>query len=441
MATPGHLAFQIELRREVNVQKLDGTLLVLFDVDADDDTGSEEHGMAGCDLVLEMTPPGRGRRGGMGMGLRTAGSGRGGRLSPYDLNLHMAPTYASDRVEFRIDRGLRERGLPVAFADDAAELRFVAVDTAGTVVDETDVIRVDLPSLQPHTPREHATDPLTRTDDSLRVVNWNVERGNMFDDSRRFARILRSLQPDVVLLQELTNKHSAGQVANFFNTALTLDDDRTWNVLFAAGGGNLRTAIVTRHALTPVEPFHTIGYPGQSYRTIRQCGGIVSWRDQNLFFCSLHLKCCGSIGSEEDDRRMTEVQQIVGTFRKLPASLDVDGCIVGGDFNLVGGRRPILPMYRAMPDRIGNLAPAGAMHLDDATNITWWDGGSSFVPGRLDYILYTPDHLELARAFVLDTTDLAPKWLDHHGLQPFDTEQASDHLPIVVDIRPIGGTR
>ncbi len=40
----------------------------------------------------------------------------------------------------------------------------------------------------------------------------------------------------------------------------------------------------------------------------------------------------------------------------------------------------------------------------------------------------------VSRAFVLETVDLSAESLERHGLDVSDSERASDHLPIVVDL-------
>ena len=57
-----------------------------------------------------------------------------------------------------------------------------------------------------------------------------------------------------------------------------------------------------------------------------------------------------------------------------------------------------------------------------------------FSPGRLDWILYSDATLEVVNAFVLNTDKLSARALADAGLESEDT-QASDHLPVVVDVR------
>jgi hypothetical protein len=66
---------------------------------------------------------------------------------------------------------------------------------------------------------------------------------------------------------------------------------------------------------------------------------------------------------------------------------------------------------------------------------TWIDAGSSFPPGRLDYAFVTDSVLDIDHEFVLHTPALPDAALQRHGLQAGDTNTASDHLPVVIDVR------
>jgi hypothetical protein len=84
---------------------------------------------------------------------------------------------------------------------------------------------------------------------------------------------------------------------------------------------------------------------------------------------------------------------------------------------------------------------AEALQIDGRSNATWGDPDLPFVPGRLDFLLYADTSLESINAFLMDTRDLEPRWLERHGLRGDDTASASDHLPLVADLRWIDGTR
>lgn len=66
-------------------------------------------------------------------------------------------------------------------------------------------------------------------------------------------------------------------------------------------------------------------------------------------------------------------------------------------------------------------------------NFTWFDEGSSFGPGRLDFIAYTSSVLELTNNYTLFTRALPPDTLSEYNLLEEDAVIASDHLPVVSD--------
>jgi exonuclease III len=109
--------------------------------------------------------------------------------------------------------------------------------------------------------------------------------------------------------------------------------------------------------------------------------------------------------------------------------------VIGGDWNLVGSREP-LDIARGGADLDNSeLDVARALVLGDAAMYTWRDAATGFPPGRLDVIVYSDSSAEVVNAFVLDTGRLADRALARMGLDRTDS-RASDHLPVVVDLRP-----
>jgi endonuclease/exonuclease/phosphatase family metal-dependent hydrolase len=70
-------------------------------------------------------------------------------------------------------------------------------------------------------------------------------------------------------------------------------------------------------------------------------------------------------------------------------------------------------------------------------DFTWYSPPSSFVPGRLDYIYYTDSVLRAVRRYTLFTPALSAEQLEASGLRTGDVLQASDHLPLVLDVMPV----
>jgi endonuclease/exonuclease/phosphatase family metal-dependent hydrolase len=247
--------------------------------------------------------------------------------------------------------------------------------------------------------------------------------------------VLAAIDPDVIFLQELTDRNSASQLESFLDQRLPSEASNEWHVVFGAGGGNLRCAIASRLPLESAEPFELLPYPDWPQRSLRVAGAFVQFANKRLLCVSVHLRCCGGIGSQQDFIRILEVETIREELRKLAESGTIDGVIVAGDFNLVGSRRPLDLLTDQLHIDGLSLIAAQPYQLDGLSNATWSDRKQSFVPGRLDYLLFSSSTVALRSTFVLDARDLNPDALDRLGLRSDDTASASDHFPVVADVQ------
>ncbi|TVQ51572.1 MAG: hypothetical protein EA377_12265 [Phycisphaerales bacterium] len=428
---------KVDLGRKVNPQRLDGRMILALDVDGDESTGSAEYGVRGADLLIEFTPRNTRHpdRPGMGVGLRSTtleGGGRGG-LSPYDLSFAFAPTYASEKIEMRLERRVTVPGSPKTFDGDRFIGQFVLVDTEGEVVHNTPAFQYRLTETEP-VEIKFEDDPLKRADGTdVRVVSWNAEHGSLIANPDPFARILKALDPDVVLWQELTPRNSASQMAAFMNEHVPAGEGKQWRVVFGEGGGPLRCAIASRLPIRHVQAVDTIPYPNRPDRQVRVAGAAITVGDKELLAVTTHLKCCGAMNTREDRQRMEEVQLINNAVRQALQGHDFDGVIVGGDLNLVGEREPKLVLSRGIAPDGSNLKTTDAYHLSGRMNATWSERRSQFTPGRLDFLLFSESTLRAARSFVLETEEVPAKWLEKHGMLATDTTTATDHFPVVAD--------
>jgi endonuclease/exonuclease/phosphatase family metal-dependent hydrolase len=424
----------IDFGRVVNVQRLEGTASLLLDADGDKRTGQSVSGMPGVDAVVEMTPADPGSRGrqGRGAGLRLTGAA--GLRSPYEIGLATGPTYSSRWFELRLQRRVELPGTAPFLAGDRFAGRLEFTDLDGRVRDTTDIFLHELSPVDP-APGGQPTDPLESPSPAdLRVVTWNVDFGSLLRDQRRFGRVLQAIDPDIILLQELTEQTTPRQLVEFLERRLPAEDRGPWRALVGAGGGDLRTAVAARLPLEPVPTLHIVPYPDEPDRTVRLSAAAVG-NGRRLLVVSVHLRCCGYAGSFEDRTRHMEAGATRRAVRRALDAGEFDGVIVAGDLNLVGSRWPLDLVAEGLGGGGSALALAEARRIDGLSNATWSDPDQPFVPGRLDYLLYGDTALESINDFAMDTRDLLPRWLDAHGLQPDDTVSASDHLPIVADLR------
>lgn len=162
-------------------------------------------------------------------------------------------------------------------------------------------------------------------------------------------------------------------------------------------------------------------------------------RGRRLLLVTLDLVCCGNRADAIQDRiRRMEASYINRAVRRALKDAAADGreadaVIVGGDFNLVASHTPLDLAASGLGPDGADLVPVYALQLDGRSSATWDGGWGQFPPGQLDYVLFSDTTLEVRRAFVLETRDLASAWLGRHGLDGTESERASDHRPIVVD--------
>ena len=429
----------VDFGRMVNIQKLDVAVHLVLDVDGNESTGLDTFGLNGADLDIILsptTPSDRAERpGGVALVSTTPNAPP---LNPYDIGFTFGPTYASRQFEFRIERGAKLDGIPAVFASSRMQGTIVCTDPKGNIIDQTAAFGSDLAPLR--TARQTAAAQLPSKlpgagAGALRIMSWNAANGALFDNPEPFVRVLAAINPDVIFLQELTDRNSASQLESLLNRRLPSEVSSQWTVAFGAGGGNLRCAVASKLPLEPAEPFQLLPYPDWPDRSLRVAGAVIETANKRLLCVSVHLRCCGGIGSQQDFIRILEVETIREELRKLTESGSIDGVIVAGDFNLVGSRRP-LDLLTSRLDITGlSLIAAQPYQLDGLSNATWSDREQSFVPGRLDYLLFSNRTMALRNTFVLDARDLNPDALHRLGLRSDDTASASDHFPVVADVQ------
>lgn len=439
----------VDFGRPVNVQRLPGSAVILLDVDGNPNTGRTMHHLPGADLAVILTAPNARdpEQRGMGVGVESATWKPGpvhahppsGMITPYAIGFTFGPTYQSRVVEFRIRRGAEIPRTPDLFTAGQFSAAIVAFDTDRNVLDSAGPVTCELPApAATQTTSDSGADPvgespLKRAPNTVaRIVSWNVEYSALLRDPANFVPVFKSLDPDILLLQELTDDTTEHHLAELLNQHLG-SPDRTWTAFIGAGGGNLRCAVASRLPMEPIESLRLLEYRDDPNRTLRQAAAVVTIEGRPLLALSIHLRCCGDADSYEERVRLMEVNVLHEALRGALSTGEIDGLIIGGDFNLVGGRAPLVRLADGL-DRDGStLTPVQPMQLDGRSNATWSDPDQPFVPGRLDYVLYSDSTMETVRAFVFDAADLPRRMARTLRIDPEMTARASDHLPVVVD--------
>ena len=474
----------------MNAQAVPGTISLIFDADADAATGGDVGGLAGADLVVDLSPPYGvgGLPPGTGVGVRTvaapqpgaeAGPGAASAREPgaasardagaapmesgrvlfergdsYDVGFVFAPKFTSRLIEVRLERS-PGGGLP-GFGEAGYAAKLVFTDRTGAIRDEVGPFEYRMGFGSPaHAGLEETTDPLARpAGASFRVLSWNVSGGNLLERTDVFRRIIEAAEPDLLLLDEVAAGLSVDSVrALLFGRSEAETDE--WAVAYGEAGGRQRGVIAVRGgALLPAPKLARVEYPpdlmtklgrsqplgfGGTGDGVPAAASVVRIEGRRLLAVTVDLQCCGNgAHTPEETVRLAEARALAASIRaELEAQeTRADAVVVAGDFNLVGSREPLVLLASGSDPDGSDLAashPLGPRGLTDAT----WSGdraARAFPPGRLDFLLYSDSSLGLERAFVLDTAELPARWLARYGLEPEDSARASDHFPLITDL-------
>jgi len=431
-----HLHLQFEVVDVASLQGLERPLELLLDVDGDPGTGADVELLPGLDLIVVFSPtdPRRADRPGQAVGLEIFGVNPREAPNAYAVDLHFAPSHASDRFEIRLERGSDLPGVGAILTGSRVTGRLVQRAADGSLLEVTDPFTVDMPRYDAAPPAPDlppSADPLARSaGNQLRIMSWNAERGVMVRKAGATGRLIAATTPDIVLLQEFTEDTPATGLQRILESATGED----WSVHVGRGGGNLRSVVATRLPASVVTDLDPLPLPNVPNRDIRTAAQLIEHPGGRVLALSIHLKCCGRPGDSSDRRRIDEANAVRDAMARVIADVEPDAVIIAGDLNLVGTRTPLEILLQGLDVDGSELLTVDARQpAPAAANATWWDEDSPFTPGRLDFVLVSDRSLRPTKALVLNGRYMADEPWTRGGLRPDDT-LISDHFPILVDL-------
>ncbi|MBR9923295.1 MAG: T9SS type A sorting domain-containing protein [Bacteroidetes bacterium] len=355
-----------------------------------------------------------------------------------EVSMVSSPTFTSDEFEFALSRALNFLGQDL-YAGNTVRLIFRDeslggddMPNSGSISYQTDAGNNDWPSY---------TIPVTEPD-FLRMLSYNVQFDGFFESAKKpsFERILQAIQPDIIGFQEIYD-HSAAQTAQLVEEYLPSGAGEEW--FYAKEGPDI--IAVSRY---PIDASFVI--EGGSSGGAGNGAFLLDLRpefDTRLLMIVAHTPCC-----DDNYNRQQEIDAIMGFVRDAKSGegpLQIaqnTPIVIMGDMNMVGDNQQLETLLTGdivfqnpygpdfLPDWDGS-------DLDDAKpfttglpmSLTWYDSGSSFNPGRLDFMIYSGASLELRNTYALFTPTLLASELNTLGLDFDDVLVAADHLPVVAD--------
>ncbi len=417
-----YLFLRIELEKEINLQN-DNALAIYLDTDNNAATGFDINGI-GAELEWQF-----GNRQGTFHFENKAND-----IRQNQVKIVTAPTVTDTQFEIAFDRSAEiSAGQPLY---QSSTIKVVLKDMAegGDMLPEAgQIVRYTFDDAPP--PQRESISIKRGKSSHLRLLTYNVLRDNFFREDKydQYQRILSAVKPDIIGFEEIYD-HSAAETAALVEKILPTGRPDQWY------NAKVDPDIITV-SLYPILDTHPIDGNGAFLIDLRPD------YDSQLLLIVAHPPSGSS-----NDRRQKEIDAIMAFIRDVKnnsAPMTVESntpIIIMGDMNLVGYAQQVKTLLTGdivNQDRYGapftpdwdggpfqDLMPP---HTDLPMTFTWYDEGSSFSPGRLDYIVYSGSVLKSHNEFVLFTPAMPADTLAKYKLQADDVTEASDHLPVVGD--------
>lgn len=289
----------------------------------------------------------------------------------------------------------------------------------------------------------------------LRAVAWNVSREQFFEQRAGFVAVLRAIDADLIVLDEMPADRGERDVLEVLHT-IDVDPTVPWQVVYGSSGDNQRAVIALRGQAQAMDAFFSLPYPPSYLRWARTlplpparrarmlenlaagiaaAGAEVRVGDRRLLVVGVDLQCCGdSDDAWEETRRFVEVRAIHAVLDRAWKVRKPHAVIVAGDFNAVRGRRIVREMQGSKHHPARRLLVAEAVHADGSTHWTWDGRGTPFPSRPIDFLLHSRE-LQALQALVFDSETMSAAQRESLGLNATHMRSLSEHRPVVVDLR------
>ena len=289
-----------------------------------------------------------------------------------------------------------------------------------------------------------------QSQDTIKVATYNLLRyGSNTNRNIDFKKVIDYIDADIYITQELTNNSG---VTNFLNNVLNKESDKFLSAKFYDETDIDQALFYDKNKFEILSTSKIEGDPRN----------IIAYRLQHIqtekifFVFNLHMKA--SQGSSNQQRRYTQVQQLINYTQQMNED---HFYVVAGDFNIYSTNEPAYQKffettatgYGKFNDLINvegsyRNEDYAIYHTQSPRTSQFGGGASGGMDDRFDYILFSDSLMQSNRTFVLKETYKAIGNDGNHydkaiNIAPNTAvtqeianalHDASDHLPVVVDI-------
>ena len=281
--------------------------------------------------------------------------------------------------------------------------------------------------------------PLEKLDAAtVRLLNWNTEFDGILELNRRasFIEVLQATQPEIIAFQEVWASTEV-DVSELLTEAF--GENATWYV--AKNQDN--NIIASKYPF--LGDYNILA--GARLQAILI--DLPDLYDDDLLIVNAHLSCCGA-----DDNRQDQANAFANFILDVKdnsfTGFDVapgTPFLLTGDLNLVGEYQQLETMLTGttydngtvgggpLDWNSGDLENLFARQTELPVAYTWRNDFSNFPPGKLDYVIYSSSVMDIENSYIIQTETMSADKLNQYNLNAEATSTASDHFPIVADLK------
>jgi len=354
-----------------------------------------------------------------------------------DIKFRALPTVTSNMFEIAINRHVFPDNINPLFTNDTIKICFFDQVTNGDYMPNNGTqfsYIFDNSSF----PAFDVID-INKSDTSfVRLMTYNTLFNGLIDSQREdaFGRIISAANPDIITFNECWSTQWY-EARNFLDNYLPLTSGDSWQC-WKVDGANITCS---RYPIT--QNWQILS----DRRLTASLIDLPAYYSKDILIVNAHLKCCDgdTIRQREADAFAAFIKdaKTAGGVIDLPQETPF---LLSGDLNLVGFSQQLTTLITGdIQDTITfgspspldwdntNLNDVISLQSDHNMAFTWIDEGSDYWPGRLDFCIASDVNLTVEKAFTMRTEIMSTARLTQYGLQQFDTQTASDHLPKVTD--------
>jgi endonuclease/exonuclease/phosphatase family metal-dependent hydrolase len=290
----------------------------------------------------------------------------------------------------------------------------------------------------------------------IRVLSFNMHGDwSLASTQAPGDRVLRAINPDIILFQEITVDETFTMVASRLDRVLPVEGGGSWRVQVGASDGFTRCALASRF---PISLARSNIVPAAEPRGI--VAALVDLPDDlyatDLYVMSLHLKANSGGDTESNElRRQASADALMAWIRDIQTPGGVitltprTPILYGGDTNLLSNTALSTRTSTTLisgdifdeatygpdirPDWDGSVAPdIRPLNPFNSSDFTWSASSPSI---RFDRFYYTDSVGSIPTSFVFNTTTMTSAARTGAGVNSTDTRNTTDHLPVAIDIR------